>query len=159
MSNLIIKRFKGFPPCRLFVYNNLMRGRCDHDPFVREGARFIGPGSVAGWGLFSIYYGNAVTAQKDILRTLHGELYAVPQRCLMWTDQIACTGVDRVCVHVNYTVPDRVPGETPGYTVVEKAHGARGIETAWMHFYARKLPTIHRPLTSLDDLNETEGAE
>lgn len=156
--SVIIKRFRGFPPCRLFVYNNLMRNRADHDHFLREGARFIGPAWVNGWGLYTVYYGNSIVAKQDIMRTLKGELYALPQRCLMWTDQIATFGMDRVCVHVNYDVPDKIaaPG---GFTVIEKTHGAKGVETAWLHFWARPLPAQHRALSCLEELDRVADSE
>lgn len=153
VSNLIIKRFKGFPPLRLFVYNNWCTGREDHDEFVKEGAKLIGTAWIDGWSMYSVFANNSVVLKELNNSTVNGELYAMTQRGLMWCDARATLGTDRVNLHVHYEVPERTELPTGGF-MIERNHGIKGIETAWVHFFARPLPFAAKQLNSIYELND-----
>jgi hypothetical protein len=154
MSGLLIKRFKGLPPLRLFVFNNWRTAREDHDDFIKAtDAKLIGPAWVDGWGLYAIHANNSLVLKELLNSTVNGELYAISQRGLMWCDSRITLGTDRVNGHVRYEVPERTELPTGGF-MIERTHGAKGIETAWTHFYARPLPVAAKLLTSIYDTDE-----
>jgi hypothetical protein len=154
--SLLIKKFKNVPPLRLMVFNNWRTGRDDHEEFIRETeAKLIGTAWLDGWAMYSVFANNSVVVKELAKSVVNGELYAIPQRGLMWCDTRMTLGTDRVQVHVHYDIPERteLPG---GGFLVERAHGAKGIDTAWMHFFARPLPMAARQLTSIYDLDDLQ---